>query len=260
MSEVITPKLVKLAEPESLETSVTPGEAEAPSAEDALAQFEGHLNKLATSMASVEGAGKLADSYQNKGAFTLFIGSFTGTGQQDLARMVGQLAGSLHTTQLALELVMKMQIRKNAVLRDFHDALTRKIENLAADSTTLDANQREAAIFILTELRRHVEEQMAHRAMVEAHDDQLRALDARIRSTSDLLVESEARAARELAHLKSELARSEQARAQALQRVSSLEDALRPMHTLWGKLLRYALPLVSLIVAGIALDIVAAHG
>lgn len=260
MSEVITPKLVKLAEPERLEASMTPAEAEAPSAEDALAQFEGHLNNLASSMASVEGAGKLADSYQNKGAFTLFIGSFTGTGQKDLARMVGQLAGSLHTTQLALELVMKMQIRKNAVLRDFHDALTRKIENLATDSTTLDANQREAAIFILTELRRHVEEQMAHRAMVEAHDDQLQALDAQLRSTSELLVESEARAAHEIAGLKADLARSEQACAEALQRISLLEDALRPMHTFWSKILRYALPVASLILAGLALDMVVAHG
>jgi DNA repair exonuclease SbcCD ATPase subunit len=107
----------------------------------------------------------------------LLGGNLTGKNQKELAQIVEDLAKSLKFTQTALELVMQLQNRKHVVLKDFHAAVITKIENIQNDTTTLDGNQREATIYILSELRDNIADQIRYRELVDEHEikfDQVR--------------------------------------------------------------------------------------
>lgn len=235
---------------------------EEPTAEELLAQFDEHLDSLAKALESTKDARRMADSFKSKGAFTLFFDSMTGTGQKDLAGMIRLLATNLGTTQLALELVMKLQIRKNGVLRDFHDALARKIASVVADTTTLDQNQREAAVLILSELRRHVGEQITFQEMVEGHDADIPLLKEESLQTQTLLSQLEAVTTSELAWTREALRQTDQRiqdlfvlHAETVSRVAELERAMRRMTVGWGAVVRYAAP-VSVLISAVALALV----
>ena len=140
---------------------------------DPLDQFKDNLEKLTEAISDTRNAGALAARLKQSGGLTLFWGSVTGNNHKDLAGMVQDLGASLETTQLALGLVMKLQMRKHGVLNDFHSALVKKIEDLSKDTNTLDSNQRAVAVAVLSELNDHVLAQIRYQELVVRHEDRL---------------------------------------------------------------------------------------
>lgn len=163
--------------------------------------IERHLDDLKDAIKNTKNTKELAISLKKKGFWTTLSGSFSGRNTKELAKMVEDLGASMETTQIILQLVMKVQNTKNKFLRQFHDSLTRKISLLEMDSTTLDANQRAAAVAIVTELKDQLENQLEQREMVDRHQKKLQVLDGFVESKHSLdnkqnekLVELESRA------------------------------------------------------------------
>lgn len=134
-------------------------------------QLERKLKELTDSIRETKNAISLAEGLKNKSWFSLVGGNLTGKTQKELAQIVEDLAEGLKFTQTALELVMQLQNRKHLVLKDFHAAVVTKIENIHKDTTTLNGNQREATIYILSELRDNIAEQIRYRELVDEHED-----------------------------------------------------------------------------------------
>lgn len=149
--------------------------------------FETHFKNLTDAVARSQSVGALASSVGKKGTLSMVWGSLNGKNDKELAQMVNSLAGGLETTQVVLQMVLKLSHRKNGFTRQFHEVLVNKIAQLGKDSATLDSNQREATIAILEELDNHVYAQLQYQEQVEAHNSHLERLDAYVES-ADLAV------------------------------------------------------------------------
>lgn len=75
---------------------------------------------------------------------------------------------------------------KNRFLRDFHKALVEKVVLIENDTSTLDNNQRQAAVAIVSELRDQIASQIEQQAIVESHQKKLHALDGYLHRKDDL--------------------------------------------------------------------------
>ncbi|GAB2582896.1 hypothetical protein ISP15_07600 [Dyella jejuensis] len=143
------------------------------SAEQHLADFNETLGKLEKSIGETRHAGQLAKDLAGRNWLQSAWGGMTGRNTKDLSGMVQDLGASLETTQLAVQLVMKLQIKKHGVLKGFHAALADKLEKLSKDTGTLDSNQREAAVLIISELKDHVAAQISYQDLVDVHEQKL---------------------------------------------------------------------------------------
>lgn len=143
-------------------------------------EFEKQFDNLKDALKNTKRTKELAASLREKGAMKNFLGSFSGRNDKELAHMVEDLGASMETTQVILQLLMKVQNTKNQFLRVFHKALVDKIAFIQNDTTTLDANQRQIAITVVSELRNQIEEQIAQQAIVENHQKKLQQLDGYI--------------------------------------------------------------------------------
>lgn len=148
--------------------------------------FEQRLDDLKDALKNTRRTKELAASLQQKGAMKNFFGSFSGRNDKELAQMVEDLGASMETTQVILQLVLKVQNTKNRFLRDFHKALVEKVVLIENDTSTLDSNQRQAAVAIVSELRDQVATQIEQQAIVESHQKKLQALDGYLDRKDDL--------------------------------------------------------------------------
>jgi chromosome segregation ATPase len=151
-----------------------------PAGEDFLAfqrDFDEHLSKLSDALAKSQSVGSKASDIEKKGTLSMVWGSINGDNDKEFAQMASQLAASLETTQVVLQIVMQLSHRKNGFLKQFHQVLVNKISGLATDTKTLDRNQREATIVVLEEIQNHVAAQLEQQDMVERHEARLNSLD-----------------------------------------------------------------------------------
>ncbi|MCG8910290.1 hypothetical protein MJ122_23895 [Pseudomonas sp. DP-17] len=140
-------------------------------------EFDKRLDDLKDALARSKNTQTLAEALRGRGGFQNFIGGVTGRNDKELAEMVGDLGSSMEITQGILQMVMRVQNTKNRHLRDFHRSLVDKIADLQSDSATLDSNQREAAIAIVSELSDQVRAQLEQQEIVESHQKKLEHLD-----------------------------------------------------------------------------------
>lgn len=117
-----------------------------------------------------------ASDFGNKGTFSAIFSSISGTSDKNLAKLIEKTAASLKVSQRVLDTILKTQTQKHQFLREFHDALVKKIELLQTDTDTMDESQREAAIAIVEALSDHVAAQMESQDMVEQHQKWLQDL------------------------------------------------------------------------------------
>lgn len=120
---------------------------------------------------------EMAQDLANKGLWGSITGTISGANDKDLARMVKNLGMSLETTQTIVQVMLRLQTRKDCVLREFHSVLVDKIVKIQDDTKTLDSNQRAVAIEIVSSLRDHVEEQLRHYEAIERHEVQINIIE-----------------------------------------------------------------------------------
>ena len=120
-----------------------------------------------------------AGNLKEKGRWAAAWGVVSGTNDRDLATMVKELGGSLETTQRAVQVVLRLQSRKDHVLREFHGVLLEKIQKMQADTHTLDANQQ-AAVDVLCDFQEQIEDQLRHHEAVERHEHEIAELTAEL--------------------------------------------------------------------------------
>lgn len=120
-----------------------------------------------------------AGNLKDKGRLSAVWGAISGSNDRDLATMVKELGGSLETTQKAVQVVLRLQSRKDHVLREFHSVLIDKIHKIQADTHTLDANQQ-SAVDVLCEFQEQIEDQLRHHEAVERHELQIAELTAEL--------------------------------------------------------------------------------
>lgn len=156
--------------------------------------FEKHFRDLTTAIGKSRAVSTDAQKVHQKSSWGMFWGGLNGDNDKQFAEMAKDLASSLTTTQVVLQLVMKLNYRKNNFLSRFHNALVTKIQNLANDSRTLDGNQKEATLVILEELDRHVLAQIEQQELVYRHEVKLETLDKQV-------ADAEARAEVAAAHI-----------------------------------------------------------
>ncbi|MFD4837081.1 hypothetical protein ACFWP0_06195 [Achromobacter sp. NPDC058515] len=118
--------------------------------------FEEHFQNLTSAMAKSKSVGSMASSVEKKSTLGMLWGSLNGDNDKEFAQMAGDLAASLTTTQVVLQVIMQLNHRKNSLLKDFHHELVNKISNIVNDTQTLDSNQREGTLVVLEQLRDHV--------------------------------------------------------------------------------------------------------
>ena len=135
------------------------------------------IDKLISAVQSNKDVQRTADALTDKGWWNSFTSSISGSNDKDLAGMVNKLGGSLETTQAVVQVILRLQTRKDNVLRDFHGALVDKILKIQADTKTLDKNQRGAALEIISALKDQIEDQLRQSDMVDQHELRLQEID-----------------------------------------------------------------------------------
>lgn len=133
------------------------------------------LDEMVKAIANNQTLKTQAKNLEEKGHFAAVWGSISGASDRDLATMVKELSGSLETTQKAVQVVLRLQNRKDHVLREFHGILLDKIQKIQADTHTLDANQQ-SAIDVLCDFQEQIEDQLRHHEAVERHELKLAEL------------------------------------------------------------------------------------
>ncbi|PKG58691.1 hypothetical protein [Shewanella sp. GutDb-MelDb] len=139
--------------------------------------FEGNLSKLTSALKTTKDVQKLATQISEKGFWGTALGSISGRNDKDLAAMIENLGASLEVTQSILTIVLKVQNIKNGFLKEFHQALVEKMTRLKEDDLTLDSNQKDAAIAIVTKIEQQVSYQLAQSEQIENHERKLTQLD-----------------------------------------------------------------------------------
>ncbi|MHA6892863.1 hypothetical protein ACQUJT_02100 [Ralstonia pseudosolanacearum] len=128
------------------------------------------LDKIALAIKSNKDVQTTASELGEKGFWSSLTGVVSGSNDKDLAGMIKRLGGSLDTTQIVVQVMLRLQTSKDRVLRGFHSALLDKIANIQADTKTLDANQRAVALEIVSALRDQVEDQLRQCEAVDRHE------------------------------------------------------------------------------------------
>lgn len=123
---------------------------------------------------------KKADKLGQKGWFASIGGVISGENDKDLASMVKALGGSLETTQAVVQVMLRLQSRKDKFLREFQSVLIDKLVNLQSDTKTLDTNQQAMALSIVSALQDQVDEQIRQYDLVDHHERSLKDLGDRL--------------------------------------------------------------------------------
>jgi phage shock protein A len=144
------------------------------------------LDEMVKAIASNRTLQTQAGKLKEKGRLATAWGSISGANDRDLATMVKELGGSLETTQKAVQVVLRLQSRKDHVLREFHGVLIEKIQKIKADTRTLDANQQ-AAVDVLCDFQEQIEDQLQHHEAVERHELKIAELTAELTSKENEL-------------------------------------------------------------------------
>lgn len=147
---------------------------------DFVAELEAALREISDavkqSQKATEEISELKEKLDNRGWFGAFSANFSGSTQKDLTAQVLALSKSVSVTQQVIRVMLKAQTQSDRVLRAFNDALVRKIVDVQADTKTLDGSQRSAALALLGELQRQVQEHVRQRELVEIHEGALQGL------------------------------------------------------------------------------------
>jgi chromosome segregation ATPase len=143
------------------------------------------IEKLVDSLKQTRHVQGLAQKLKDKGGWSTLWGTVSGSNDKDLASMVAELGGSVETTQIVLTTVLRMQTRKDHLLRGLHTALVEKYEALKLDTTTLDENQRAAAMYFIAELRDLVFAKIEQKEMVDRHEERILELDEFVEHARD---------------------------------------------------------------------------
>ncbi|CUI73664.1 hypothetical protein [Achromobacter kerstersii] len=138
--------------------------------------FDEHFKNLTDAMAKSQSVGSMASSVEKKSTLGMLWGSLNGDNDKEFAQMAGDLAASLTTTQVVLQVIMQLNHRKNGLLKDFHHALVSKIGSIVNDTQTLDTNQREATLVVLEQLRSHVESRIEQEELIQQNNKRLEHL------------------------------------------------------------------------------------
>ena len=119
-----------------------------------------------------------AQRLANRSTWENVRGALSGANDKDLAGMVKTLGGSLETTQSIVHVMLRLQTRKDLLLREFHSVLVDKIAKIQSDTQTLDSNQRTAALEIVSALQDQVEDQLLQYETIDRHEQRLNAVEA----------------------------------------------------------------------------------
>lgn len=147
---------------------------------DFVAELEAALGEISNavdqSQKTTEQISELKEKINNRGWIGAIAANFSGSTQKDLTAQVLTLSKSISVTQQVVHVMLKAQTRSDRVLHAFNEALIRKITDVQTDTKTLDGNQRSAALALLTELQRQVQEYIRQRELVEIHESWLQEL------------------------------------------------------------------------------------
>ncbi|MNS96041.1 hypothetical protein D3C72_1303230 [compost metagenome] len=138
--------------------------------------FDEHFQNLTSAISKSRSVGSMASSVEKKSTLGMLWGSLNGDNDKEFAQMAGDLAASLTTTQVVLQVVMQLNHRKNGLLKDFHHALVGKIGSIVNDTQTLDNNQKEATLVVLEQLRSHVESRIEQEELIQQNNKRLEHL------------------------------------------------------------------------------------
>lgn len=137
------------------------------------------IDDMVKAIASNQNLQTKAGELEGRGRWAAIKGAISGANDRDLATMVKELGGSLETTQKAVQVVLRLQSRKDHVLREFHSVLIEKIQMMQADTRTLDANQQ-AAVDVLCDFQDQIEDQLLHHEAVDRHEQEIAELTAKL--------------------------------------------------------------------------------
>jgi|GEM_PF-3765776 len=135
------------------------------------------IDKMILAISANQDVQYLAEHLKQKGLLSSIISSVSGANDKDIAGMVKHLGGSLETTQLVVQVMLRLQTQKYQSLREFHSALVEKIIKIQDDTKTLDGNQRSAAYAIVSALKDQVEDQMRQSEAVDRHELKIKEID-----------------------------------------------------------------------------------
>jgi chromosome segregation ATPase len=138
------------------------------------------LDDIITAVKANQSVQKKADELGEKGWFSSLGGVISGANDKDLASMVKTLGGSLETTQAVVQVMLRLQSRKDRFLREFQSLLIDKVVSIQSDTKTLDDNQRATALGIVSALQDQVEEQLRQYAMVDQHERSLKDISDKL--------------------------------------------------------------------------------
>lgn len=130
------------------------------------------LDDMVVAIRDNQSVQRTADDLKEKGWWSAFKGTVSGSNDRDLASMIKGLSGSLETTQIAVQLLCRLQIRKDHVLREFHSVLVEKIQKIQADNHTLDASQQ-SAVDVLGDFKDQIEAQLSHNEATKRHGEDI---------------------------------------------------------------------------------------
>lgn len=142
------------------------------------------IDKIVDAIRDNQAIQRTAQGLKDKGAWASLKGAISGANDKDLAGMVKALGGSLETTQAVIQVMLRLQTRKEHFLREFHSVLVDKIIKIQTDTKTLDSNQRAAALEIVSALQDQVEDQLLQYETVDQHELRLSAIDDELSRSS----------------------------------------------------------------------------
>ncbi|KPF84200.1 hypothetical protein IP70_16825 [alpha proteobacterium AAP38] len=120
-------------------------------------------------------AESLADALDNRSWWSQMTAGLSGGTDKELAIMVKGLGASQGVILKVVRLILKVMTQKNRVLQGFNEALVNKIAMVAADTRTLDDNQKAVVRNFLAQLQQQVFDQIQQQDMVDSHE--LRLID-----------------------------------------------------------------------------------
>ncbi|RMG36535.1 MAG: hypothetical protein D6732_08110 [Methanobacteriota archaeon] len=147
------------------------------------------IEKLKEAIQQTKKAKSLAKALENKGYWETLGGVVSGSNIKEMAESMKLLCGSVHTTQVILDIVLKINNAKNQHLKAFYNVITEKIIELEKNTSTLNSNQCEsdkATLYIAKKLQAHIAEKIEYQEKLIAHDSAIAFLKERDRVKSDL--------------------------------------------------------------------------
>ena len=81
------------------------------------------LNNMDIAIRKNKSTQVLTDDLRKKSKFAAIVGSLSGSTDRDIAKLVSDVCKSLEATQIAVQIMLRLQTRKDYVLREFHNVL-----------------------------------------------------------------------------------------------------------------------------------------